>query len=136
MLKRILFGFLILILITASLLAKDLGFFYAVKGDSVHLFLNQTLSIGDGFQVERRLVGEDEFQRLTQQPVTAEMNPQTFRFRLGNFYEELLRALKLQSAEQLMVKLRTEDYYGIIATLMDRNASAVLGRYFVVGNHQ
>src|SRR6056297_2852573 len=136
MIKRTFFGFLILIFITAPLLAKDLGFFYAVKKDSVHIFLNQTLQIGDGFHVERRLNGEAEFQRLTQTPVMAEMNARIMKFQLGGFYDELLRALKLESAQQLLLKLRTEDYYGIIATLMDRNAARVLGRYFVAGDNQ
>ncbi|MBN1894715.1 hypothetical protein JW906_09475, partial [bacterium] len=115
---------------------KPLGFFVAVREDSVFLFFNQSPRIGQGFQVERKGPDDADFQRLTESPVNAVMDAGRARQMLGNDYESLAAALKVQSAEQMLVQLKTDPYYGQVATLISRKAARVLGRFFARGGHR
>ena len=115
---------------------KPLGFFAAVKGDSVFLFFNQSPRIGQGFIVERRGPNDAEYRRLTESPISAVMDAGQARLMLGNDYESLASALKVQTAEQLLVKLRTDPYFGQVAMLINRRAATVLGRFFAQGGHK
>jgi len=130
----------ILIAITlffSSLNAKQkFDFFFAVKGDSVFIYLNQTPGIGQFFDVFRRGPGEKEFVKLTDTPIGGVTDAASAQRILGSYYNELVTALKLKSPEQLLIRLRTDPYYGQVAMLMDRRAARVLGRFFTEGNHK
>lgn len=115
---------------------KPLGFFAAVKGDSVFLFFNQSPRIGQGFLVDRRGPNAADFERLTAAPIFAVTDASQARIILGNDYESLTAALKVRSAEQMLVKLRTDPYYGQVAMLINRRAAIVLGRFFAQGGHK
>ncbi|NQT24930.1 hypothetical protein HQ585_06230 [candidate division KSB1 bacterium] len=130
-------GFILLLISLGSVQAqrKPLDFFTAVKGDSVFLYLNQTPRIGQGFIVEWRNPDDSEFERLTGLPISPVVDAGQARLILGSYYSDLMTALKLESDEGLLIKLRTDPYYGQIAMLMDRRAAMVLGRYFAAGDH-
>ena len=130
-------GFVLLFICLGSVQAQRpaLDFFTAVKGDSVFLYLNQTPRIGQGFIVERRGPEDTDFERLTPTPIMPVLDAGQARRILGDYYEDLVFALKMDSKEGLLVKLRTDPYYGQIAMLMDRRAARILGRYFPAGNH-
>lgn len=113
-----------------------LAFFTAVKGDSVFLFMNQSPRIGQGFLVERKGPDAVDFEVLTPAAVSAVTDANLARLMLGREYEALIQALKVQSPEQLLIKLRSDAYYGQIATLISRNAAKVLGRIFTIGGHR
>ena len=115
---------------------QPLGFLASVKGDSVFLFFNQSPRIGQGFVVERRGPDEADFVRLTESPVNAVMDLNQVRLLLGNDYQPLAAALRVSSLEDLMIKLRTDPYYGQVATLINRSAAKVLGRFFVQAGHR
>lgn len=115
---------------------QPLGFFAAVREDSLFLFFNQSPRIGQGFIVERKGPGEADFVRLTETPITAVMDQNQVRTLLENDYPLLAAALRVSSLEELMLKLRSDPYYGQVATLMNRNAARVLGRFFVHAGHR
>jgi fibronectin type 3 domain-containing protein len=115
---------------------KPLAFFAAVKGDSVFLFFNQSPRIGQGFHVYRRGPNAADFERLTAAPIYAVTDANQARLMLGNDYESLAAALKVQTAEQLLVKLRMDPYFGQVATLINRRVAIVLGRFFAQGGHK
>jgi len=116
---------LIIVLLFNISYAQELGFFTTVKNDSIHFFLNQTLEIGHGFYIE-----DESGKRLNETPIVAEMNPINAKMILGNFHDDFLSILKVETTEQLILKLRNDNYYGTIATLMDKRAAKVLGRYY------
>jgi len=122
--------------LTAWAQRRPLGFFAAVKGDSVFLFINQPPRIGQGFLVERKGPDAADYERLTAAPIHAVTDAAQARLMLGNDYESLAAALKVQTAEQLLAKLRTDPYFGQVATLINRRAATVLGRFFAQGGHK
>jgi len=113
---------------------QNLGFYTAVKQDSVFLYLNKTPEPGQAFIVERKQ-GGGEYVRLTRTSVRAIYDGAHAVRVLGACYGPLQKALKVESEEQLLVKLRTDPYYGQVAMFMYRQAARVLGRLFIAGGN-
>ncbi len=136
--KRFFFCSLLMIIITTSLSAqrKALDFFTAVKGDSVYLFFNQSPRLGQSFLVERQAPKADRFERLTTAAIEAVTDANQAQQMLGPDYNVLATALKVNSAQELLVKLKTDPFYGQVAMLLNRPVARVLGRFFAQAGHQ
>ncbi len=131
---RMMFLFLILCMPMASRAQHPaLNMFIGVKKDSVFLFMNKTPGIGEGYIVEMKTPGDTGFARLSEQIILPELNPFSARAALGDYYYQLIRELNLQSEQEVLLKLRTDPFYGQIAMLSNRQAAKILGRFFTVG---
>lgn len=108
---------------------------YTVKSDSVYLFLLNNPRVGTGFHVERKGPQDEDFVRLTADPVEAQMNPVNARYILGSDFAILKQALKVNTPEQMLVKLRADRFSSTVYTLLYHNVGKVLGRFYRSDGH-
>jgi fibronectin type 3 domain-containing protein len=110
-----------------------LDVFVGVKADSLFMFMNRTPAIGEGYHVEMRSPGEPTFTRMTDTVIQPILNPFSARAALGAYYYQITRELDIHSEQALLLKLRTDPFYGQVAMLSDRRAARVLGRFWAQG---
>jgi len=128
------------ILIISSLLfsiayAQD-GFYSAVKGDSVYIFLTKTPAVGSGMLVERKGPSDESFILLTEEPIMPVLSATEAQQILARDYETIANALDADNIQQTLFRLRNDPFRGGIFTMLNRKVGQVLGRFFAAGGHQ
>ncbi|MBN2415224.1 hypothetical protein JXO52_05255 [bacterium] len=104
-------------------------FYTAVKGDSVFIVTTRTLRAGENLLVERKGPADADFRLLTETPIEADMNPFALG-QLGSMYPVIADAVQANDPQSALLALRTDDFYGMVFTLLDRRVAALLGRWF------
>ncbi len=108
---------------------------HTVKSDSLYLFLLDNPRVGTGFHVERKGPKDEDFVRLTAEPVEAQMNPVNARYILGSDFAILKQALKVNTPEQMLVKLRADRFSSTVYTMLYHNVGKLLGRFYRSDGH-
>ncbi|MBD3241933.1 MAG: hypothetical protein GF331_15190 [Chitinivibrionales bacterium] len=109
---------------------------HAVKDDSVFLFLSENPRLGHSFVVERKGPADDTFVRLTETPIGPVMSPERVEAMLGSDLRTVIRGLEVSSANELLVRLRTDRFAAAVHTMLYHSVGRVLGRFFVAGGHE
>jgi len=111
-------------------------FVTGVKADSVFIFLTETPRRGTGFHVERKGPGEITFKRLTAEPIYGITNPEEARALLGDRYETVARAVRAESPQQMLLRLRGNAFAGGVLSLLHREVGTILGRFYIATDNQ
>ena len=131
------FGVFIALMLSFSIgLYSQERFVTAVKGDTVFIFLVETPPPGVGFHVERKVVGEGEFKRLTDKPVTGVVDPDEVITILGDEYESVARAVRAETPYQLIRRLRRDRFTAGVLSLVNHKVGKLLGRFFAAGGNK
>ncbi len=116
--------------------ADALRLLHAVKGDSVYLFLSENPRLGHSFVVERKGPADNAFVRLTDEPVAPVMNSERVEAMLGSDLRTVIRSLEVSSANELLVRLRTDRFAAAVHTMLYHSVGRVLGRFYGAGGHE
>ena len=116
--------------------AEKMDFYTAVKADTVFFITTRTLRAGENVLVESKGAGDSDFVRLNEIPIVADMDPFSVRQKLGNMYTIIADATGSEDPQSALLALRTDDFYGMIFSLLDSRVGTLLGRYFLMPGHQ
>ncbi|MBD3386430.1 hypothetical protein GF407_16095, partial [candidate division KSB1 bacterium] len=128
-------GLFIFLLVQLVVAQQPPDIVYTVKSDSVYLFLLDNLRVGTGFHVERKGPVDMAFTRLTAEPIEPQMNPLNARYILGSDFALLKNALKVNTPEQMLVRLRSDRFASTVYTMLYHSVGKVLGRFYQAGGH-
>jgi len=115
--------------------ARD-GFYSAVKGDSVFIFLTETPAVGSGMLVERKGPSDESYSLLTEEPILPVLSASEAQKILGTDYETVAHALDAENIQQTLFRLRNDPFRGGIFTMINQKVGHILGRFFAAGGHQ
>jgi fibronectin type 3 domain-containing protein len=116
-------------IVSAQAQKKHLPFFVGYENGKAYLLLVDRPGNMMGFQVSRK-AGE-EFQRLTEEPITAEKDPAQFRDLLGSDYEWLSKALKTENELQTLRRIQSDNGVAFAWSLTSTRIAHALGRLFI-----
>ncbi len=131
--KKYLIIWLLLLLVISSNAQKKRDFFTMVKGDSLVIFLTESPSANEVYNVYRK--SDTGFVLLTKdKPIRAVLNPAEARIILGKDWDMISKAVDSENEIEIIRYIRSKTFRGALLSLVSNNAAKVSGRWFADGN--
>ncbi|MBD3375088.1 hypothetical protein GF406_08645 [candidate division KSB1 bacterium] len=116
-------------------IAWSFSFMTTVKEDTVFIHIRETPALGTGYHIERKQVGSDSFERLTDEPLRVIRDADRAVTLLGDDYIPIAKALKADSPTELLRRLYRSSFRIDVLTMLYRQAGNISGRFFAAGGH-
>ncbi len=121
---------LLFLFVVTSSAQKKRDFFTMVKGDSLAIFLTESPSANEVYNVYRK--SDTGFVLLTKdKPVRAILDPTEAKIVLGNDWFMISNAVDSEDDVEIMKTIRSKTFRGALLSLVSNNAARVSGRWFV-----
>ncbi|MCF6268133.1 MAG: hypothetical protein L3J41_00285 [Melioribacteraceae bacterium] len=128
--KTFLIIWLLLLLVITANAQKKRDFFTMVKGDSLAIFLTESTSANEVYNVYRK--SDTGYVLLTKdKPIRAILNPADARIVLGSDWDFISKAVDSENEIEVVRQIRSKTFRGAILSLVSNNAAKVSGRWFV-----
>ena len=128
--KTYLIIWLLFLLVITSNAQKKRDFFTMVKGDSLVIFLTESTSANEVYNVYRKL--DTGFVLLTKnEPIRAVLNPADARIILGADWDLISKAVDSENEVEVIRYIRSKTFRGALLSLISNNAAKVAGRWFL-----
>ena len=124
---------LIMLLTFTSNAKKKQDFFTMVKGDALVIFLTQSPSANEVYNVYRK--SDSGYVLLTKEaPIRAVLSGDEARAILGNDWGVISKAVDSESETAVVRAIRSNTFRGSMLTLMSNSAAKIAGRWFEDSN--
>lgn len=126
-------GFLILLFIWMDVAAQtdQQQMRYAISGDSVYVYHILPVPVGEGFNIYRKEMGEQDFQQLNSEPVQGIFYPAELASSLGDLYDSIQSGLETEDATETFFTLRSNSILGRLYTFVHPEVAEALGRLYI-----
>jgi len=118
-----------------SPIKADFDFFTPVSSDTIFIYLNYSLKSGEKMIVEKASEGNN-FKTVTSEGIKGEYDGDKLKRSLGDNYSRLEETLNADNPQLVLVKLRTDPFYGMIFSLLYRDIAKALGRFYSLPGHE
>lgn len=131
--KTSLIIWLLFLLVITSSAQKKREFFTMIKGNSLAIFLTESLSANEVYNVYRK--SDTGFVLLTKdKPIRAILDPIEAKIVLGSDWYLISNAIDSEDDVEIMQTIRSKTFRGALLSLISNNAAKVSGRWFVDDN--
>ncbi|MBU0476276.1 MAG: hypothetical protein KKF62_19175 [Bacteroidetes bacterium] len=131
--KTYLIIWLLLLLVISSNAQKKKDFFTMVKGDSLAIFLTESPSTNEVYNVYRK--SDTGYVLLTKdEPIRAIIDPTEARIILGNDWDLISKAVDSKNETDILRQIKSKTFRGALLSFISNNAAKVSGRWFVDPN--
>lgn len=110
---------------------KALPIYTAATNSKAYIIIVNAPQEMEGFNVYRKAPGENNFNRLTQKPVTAIVDPGIIKAVLKDDYEWVNKALRAADDFEIVRRLQSDPGTSAVLSLSSLNVAKAAGRLFV-----
>lgn len=110
--------------------SAEAGIRTEIRGSVVHVYHTLQVPAGSGFNIYRSQAGSS-FEKLNEEPVMAAADVSEFLGQLGEYAFLLQRAMEVETATSLFLRLRSSRMAASLASFYYPDAARALGRLYI-----
>ncbi len=108
------------------------SFIVMAKGDSAVIYLIEPPKSTQGFLVYRKASSDTgSFKLLTNEAIKPVINPHEARSIIGVYWDKVTQALRTEDPFEVLRKLRSNELYGGLLSMLNSSVAKVTGRWFL-----